>query len=91
MEKCYREQGGEDYHADNKSRKANWIGHILSSNCHLKHVIEGKLKGTRRGGSRKQLLVDLKEKRGYWKLKDETLELSLSRTCFGRSYGSIVR
>jgi ppGpp synthetase/RelA/SpoT-type nucleotidyltranferase len=26
-------------------RKANWIGHILSRNCLLKHVIEGKLEG----------------------------------------------
>jgi hypothetical protein len=25
-----------------KRRKANWIGHILSRNCFLKHVIEGK-------------------------------------------------
>jgi hypothetical protein len=28
-----------------KRRKANWIGHILSRNCLLKHVIEGKLEG----------------------------------------------
>jgi hypothetical protein len=26
-----------------KTRKANWIGHILRRNCLLKHVIEGKL------------------------------------------------
>ena len=25
--------------------KANWIGHILCSNCFLKQVIEGKIKG----------------------------------------------
>jgi hypothetical protein len=24
-------------------RKANWIGHILCWNCHLEHVIEGKI------------------------------------------------
>jgi hypothetical protein len=35
-----------------KSRKADWIGHILRRNCLLKHVIEGKMKGMRRGGSR---------------------------------------
>jgi len=29
----------------NKIRKANWIGHILSRNCFLKHVTEGKDKG----------------------------------------------
>jgi hypothetical protein len=50
-----------------KRRKANWIGHILRSNCLLKHVIEGKLEGRiemtgRRGTRRKQLLDDLKEK-----------------------------
>ena len=26
-------------------RKGNWIGHILSRNCLLKHVIEGNIKG----------------------------------------------
>jgi len=26
-------------------RKANWIGHILSRNCLLKQVIEGKTEG----------------------------------------------
>jgi hypothetical protein len=28
-----------------KRRKANWIGHVLLTNCLLKHVIEGKLQG----------------------------------------------
>jgi hypothetical protein len=56
-----------------KTRKANWIGHILRKNCILKHVIEGKIKGTevtvKRGRGCKKLLDGLKEKRGYWKLK----------------------
>ena len=26
-----------------KRRNANWIGRILQRNCHLKHVIEGKM------------------------------------------------
>jgi hypothetical protein len=26
-----------------KRMKANWIGHIWSGNCLLKHVIEGKI------------------------------------------------
>ena len=26
-----------------KERKANWVGHVLLTNCLLKHVIEGKL------------------------------------------------
>ena len=53
-----------------KSRKANSIGHILGRNCLLKRVIEGKIDGRikvkgRRERRRKQLLDDLKEKRGY--------------------------
>jgi hypothetical protein len=28
-----------------KRRKTNWIGNILRRNCHLKHVIEGKIEG----------------------------------------------
>jgi hypothetical protein len=51
-----------------KRRKANWIGHILRTNCLLKHVIEGKLEGRvdvtgRRGRRRKQPLDDLKGRR----------------------------
>jgi hypothetical protein len=79
-----------------KGRKANWIGHILRRNCLLKYVIEGKLEGRmemtgRRGRRRKQLLDDLKEKRRYWKLKEEALDRTLWRTRFGRGYGPFVR
>jgi hypothetical protein len=79
-----------------KRRKANWIGHILRRNCLLKHVIEGKLEERikmmgRRGRRRKQLLDDLKEKRGYWKLKEEVLDCSQLRNRFGRGYGPVVR
>jgi hypothetical protein len=73
-------------------RKANWIGHILLRNCLLKHVIEGKLEGRiemtgRRGIMLKQLLDYLKEKRRYWKLKEETLDRTMWRT----RYGPVVR
>jgi hypothetical protein len=79
-----------------KRRKANWIGHILRRNCLLKHVIEGKLEGKmeireRRGSKRKQLLDDLKEKRRYWKLKEEALDRTQWRTRFGRGYGPIIK
>jgi hypothetical protein len=41
-----------------KTRKANWIGHILRRNCLLKHMTEGKLEGriemTGRRGRSKQ-------------------------------------
>jgi len=47
-------------------RKDNWIVHMLCGNCLLKHVIEGKLRGTiqvtgRRGTRRKQILNDNKD------------------------------
>jgi hypothetical protein len=59
-------------------------------------VIEGKLEGRiemtgRPGGRSKQLLDDLKEKRGYWKLKEEALDRTQWRTRFGRGYGPVVR
>jgi replicative superfamily II helicase len=77
-------------------RKASWIGHILRRNCLLKHVIEGKLGGRtemtgRRGRRRKQLLDDLKEKRRYWKLKEEALDRTPWRTRCGRGYGPVAR
>jgi hypothetical protein len=70
-------------------RKTNWIGRILHRNCLQKHVIEGQLEGRteimgRRGRRRKQLLDDLKEKRRYWKLKEEALARTLWRTRVGR-------
>jgi hypothetical protein len=57
-------------------RKANWIEHILHMNCLLKGIIHGKIGGgiyvMRRHGRRcKQLLDDLQEKRGDWKLKQK--------------------
>jgi hypothetical protein len=75
-----------------KWRKANWIGHVLRRNCLLKHVTGGKIEGRvevtgRRGRRRKQLLDDLMETRGYWKLKEEALDRSVWRTRFGRGCG----
>jgi hypothetical protein len=59
-------------------------------------VIEGKLEGRiemmgRRGRRRKQPLNDLKEKRWYWKLKEEALDHTLWSIRFGRGYGPVVR
>ena len=74
-----------------KSCKANWIGHILRTNCLLKHVIGGRIEMIeRRGRRRKQLLDDVKETIGYWKLKEETLDRALWRTRFGRGCGPVV-
>jgi hypothetical protein len=79
-----------------KRTKANWIGLILLRKCHLQHVIEGKIEGrievtSRRRRRRLQLLYDLKETRGYWKLKEEPLDRHLRIPGFGRSYESFVR
>jgi hypothetical protein len=38
-----------------------------------------------------KLLDDLKEKRRYWKLKEEALDRTLWRSRFGRGYGPVVR
>jgi hypothetical protein len=66
-----------------KQRRADWIGHILRKNCLLRHVIQGKIEGTGgRGRRRKQLLVDTKELRECWKLKEKTLDRALWRACF---------
>jgi hypothetical protein len=79
-----------------KWTKADWIGHILRRNCLLKHVIEetieGRIEVTGRGRKRrKQLLDDLKETRGYWKLKEEALDRTVWRPRFGRGCGPVVR
>ena len=77
-------------------RKANWIGHILSRNCLLQGVIEGKIKGGievtgRRGRRRRKLLDDLKERRVYSNLKEEALDRTMWRAGFGRGFGLVVR
>jgi hypothetical protein len=49
-----------------RRRKANRIGHVFRRNLLLKHVIEGKVEGTRRRGRRLKQLLDVpKEKRRY--------------------------
>jgi hypothetical protein len=68
----------------------------LRRNCLLKYVIERKKEGRidvmgMQGRRCKQLLDDVKEKRGYWKLKEETLDRILWGTCLARGYGTVVR
>ena len=77
-------------------RKANWIGHILRRNSLLQQVIEGKIKEgievtRRRGRRRRKLLEDLKERRGYSQLKEESLDRTVWRARFGRGFGPVVR
>jgi hypothetical protein len=77
-------------------RKANSIGHILHKNCLLQRVIEGKMKGVievtrRRGGRRRKLLNNLKERKEYSHLKEEALDRTMWRARFGRGFGPVVR
>ena len=72
--------------------KGNWIGHILRRNCLLQWVIEGKIKGgIEVTGRCRKLLDDLKERRGYSHLKEEALDRTKWRACFGRGFGPVVR
>ena len=45
----------------------------------------------RRRRRRKQSLDDLKEKTGYWKLKEEAQGRNMCVTLFGRGCGFVVR
>jgi hypothetical protein len=45
----------------------------------------------RRGRTCKQILDDLKEKRGYWEMKEEGPNYTLWSNRFGRGYGPVVR
>ena len=55
-----------------KHKNVNLIGHMLCKKCLVRHVIEGKIKGTgRRGRRRKQLLQYCKEKTRPCNLKEE--------------------
>jgi hypothetical protein len=68
-----------------RTGKANWIGHVLSRNCLLQRVTEGKIQGRvggievtgRQGIKRRKLLDNLKERRGYSHLKEEALDHSM--------------
>jgi hypothetical protein len=77
-------------------QNVNWIGHILCRNCLLQWVIEGKIKGGievtgRRERRCRKLLHDLKERRGYSHLKEEALDCTMWRACFGRGFGPVIR
>jgi hypothetical protein len=45
----------------------------------------------RRGKRRKQILDKLKEKREYWRSKEEVLNRTLWITQYGKGYGPVVR
>jgi hypothetical protein len=67
-------------------KKGSWIGHVLRGNCLLKHIIEGKIERTGRGGRRsKQLQDNRKKTRGRQKLKEEAVYRTLWRTHFAKA------
>ena len=45
----------------------------------------------RRGRRRKKLLDDLKDRRGYSHLKEETLDRTMWRNRFGKGFGPVIR
>jgi hypothetical protein len=45
----------------------------------------------RRRRKHKQLLDDLKYNKGVWKLKEEGLDRTVWRTCFGTGCGPVLR
>jgi len=58
--------------------------------------MEGKIKvemevTRRRGRRRRKLLDDLKDRRGYYHLKEEALDRTLWRNHLGRGFGPVVR
>ena len=57
-----------------------------------KGKIQGGIEVTgRRGRRRRNLLDDLKERRGYSHLKEEALDRTVWRARFGRGFGPVVR
>ena len=54
--------------------------------------MKGEIEVTRsRGRKRKNLLDDLKDRRGYSHLKEEALDRTMWRNRFGGGFGSVVR
>jgi hypothetical protein len=45
----------------------------------------------RRGRRRRKLLDDHTERRGYSHLKEEALDRTMWRACFGKGFGPVVR
>ena len=68
----------------------------MCRNYRVKPVIKEKIVGRiavtgTLGRRRKQLLDNVKEARGYWKLKEKALYRTVWKTRFGRGYGPVVR
>ena len=73
----------------------NVVGNTRLCRAHSENVKEDRSGGIevtgRRGKRRKKLLDDLKERRGYCRLKEEALDRTRWRAGFGRGVGPVVR
>jgi hypothetical protein len=81
-EVLFRGQEQRNIQHEKSKCKANWIGHILCTNCLPQRVTEGKIKGGtevkgRQGRRRKKLLDNLKERRGHSHLEEEALDRTM--------------
>ena len=79
-----------------KWREANWLGHILRRNYCLKHIIEKKIERKihvtwRRRRRCMKPLDGVKEKTGYCRLEEESMDRQPWRIRVGRGYGSVIR
>jgi hypothetical protein len=67
----------------------------LHRNCLLKQVNERRIKGGDRSDRKtrrcRKLLDDLRERRGYYHLKEEALDHTMWRAHFGKGFGPVVR
>ena len=85
----------DSLHNTKNMQKLSYLWYTRWTNCLLKEVIEGKIKGRlevtrRRGRRRKKLLNDLGDRRGYCNLKEEALDRIKWRNRFGRGCGPVV-
>ena len=55
-----------------KRRKKTWIGHALRRDGPMREVLEGRMRGKRTVGRRRQQLLDDIAVGGYRELKDST-------------------
>jgi hypothetical protein len=91
------------YCLESRSRVISYMKHVNGRRTGLvtfcvetAFYIEGKIQGGievtgRQGRRRRKLLDDLKERRGYPHLKEEALDRTVWRACFGRGFGPVVR
>jgi hypothetical protein len=75
-----------------KQYKEERLAGLVTSCVGTEGKTEGRMEVTgRRGRRRQQFLDDLKDKWGYWKLNEETLDRTVWRIRLGRGCGPVVR